>query len=253
MWFRRLVAIAIIISFIGMNAVVIIGLTRPAPAPLKSDFVAPTNPIEEVPTVDLKADPTVIAAGTTSAISWTTTGSPTTCTASGAWKGDKTAFGAESTGRITASGNYTYTLECKNGAGTATTSVTVTAGNAVAPKSATTTSSTGAPKAAVYCGGRSPCYGKSEVASHSSQGNCWGWNLDRVINISGFDSAFHQARSGISSIQVSGVCGVDLTGALGGVVKAGSAPANNHTQATKGNSSSNVSPYFVGFYDAKKP
>lgn len=258
MWLRRLVGLAMIMALFGMNGLVIAGLmSKPKtdhPAAVDLSFSAVTT--TPAPTVTISVNPATIAAGTTSAISWTTTGSPTSCTASGNWQGDKTAFGAESTGRVSEQGTRTYTIACTNAGGKAEASTTLTVGPAgtaavaatpASPSSSNSTSTV----TPTYCGGRMPCYGAKDVAAHSSSGNCWGWNGDRVINISGFDAAFHQAKSGVSSIEVGGVCGKDLSAALGGSVSAGG-QTRNHNSSTKANADRNEIPYFVGYYDATK-
>ncbi|QQS19423.1 hypothetical protein IPL85_04025 [Candidatus Saccharibacteria bacterium] len=90
------------------------------------------------------------------------------------------------------------------------------------------------------------------MAAHGSAGNCWGYNGNRVINISGFDAAYHKAKSGIGSVEVSGVCGKDLSGSLGGSVSA-EGQTRNHNAATKSNADRNLIPYFVGYFDVNKP
>ncbi len=72
------------------------------------------------------------------------------------------------------------------------------------------------------------------------------------MNITGFDAAYHKGKSGISSIEVGGVCGKDLAGSLGGSVSA-DGQTRNHNSATKSNADRNMIPYFVGYYDANKP
>ena len=86
-----------------------------------------------VPTVTLKANNTdtriTINSGESATLSWTSTNT-TSCTASGAWSGSKSASGTESTGALTSS--KTYTLACQNSAGTRVTdSVAVNIRNAV--------------------------------------------------------------------------------------------------------------------------
>lgn len=253
MWLRRLVGVMIVLAFVVMNGLTVYGLLvpkkedKPAIQMQNAATVAP-------PTIVLNAEPTSISAGGSSALTWTTTGSPT-CVASsnvaGPWSGEKTQVGAESTGRLSKEGNFTYTLRCTNSAGSAEAVATITVGRAVAPAQAVTTKTTPSVSAKTYCGGRIPCYGTRDVATHATVGNCWGWNGDVVINISGFDAAFHRAKSGISSIEVSQVCGKDLGPSLGGSVSAGG-QTRNHQQTTKSNMSANVSPYFVGYYDSSK-
>lgn len=260
MWLKRLVGIVMIITCIGLNVLVVVGILSPAKVSkiglAGSVTAAPTIP---APTVTVTAKPDAISAGSFSALTWSTTGDPDTCTASDAWSGPKTAFGAESTGRISTPGTYHYTLTCTNKGGSANASVELAVGAATAPppaapKANSGGSGTSAP-ATVYCSGASPCYGPKDVASHASPGNCWGWNGDRVINISGLDAGFHKNKTGINSIEIGSVCGRDLAPALSGAP--GSAPdqvaTHNHNPTTKSNADANERPYFVGYFDSSKP
>ncbi|MGV9001946.1 MAG: hypothetical protein ACOH18_03235 [Candidatus Saccharimonadaceae bacterium] len=252
MWLKRLVGIVMIVTCVGMNALVLIGFFSPVKISTAGQVsVAPT---EVAPMVTISAKPDAISAGTYSALSWTTTGNPKSCSASGNWTGPKTAFGAESTGRITTPGTYTYNLECTNAGGTSKASVSVAVGAASAPPPAAPKSNTsGSGSSGVtYCEGASPCYGPKEVASHNASGNCWGWNGNRVINITGLDAGYHRAKTGISSIEVSQICGKDLAPALGGNVSVEN-KTQDHKPTTKANADNNLRPYFVGYFDGKKP
>jgi hypothetical protein len=79
------------------------------------------------PTVRLTANPTSVASGGTSTLTWSSTNA-TSCTASGGWSGAKAASGSTTTSALTAS--MTYTLTCSGAGGTtpaaASTTVTVT-------------------------------------------------------------------------------------------------------------------------------
>lgn len=250
MWLRRWVGAFMIITLLGMNTLVVTGLV--VPPKKKPVFVAPSEvAVVPIPTVTLAIDPAVVPAQTTSALSWSTTGNPSDCKASGAWNGVKTPFGAESTGRLPTPGNFTYTLTCSNAGGTAEASATVTVGNATPPKKSVVTSSSASSGGATYCGGRAPCYGKKDIASHSSSSSCWGYNGDRVIDVGSFDSAYHETKSGISSIKIAGVCGADLTSSLSGGVSA-EGQTRNHNPTTKANLDKNMTPYFIGYFDATK-
>lgn len=251
MWLKKLVAISMIITLVGMNAIAVAGIFAPNG---KGPGLSLTQPeAVTLPEVAFTAEPTEIAVGSYGALKWSAKGTVDSCTAGGDWKGSKTPFGSESTGRLSAAGTKTFTLTCTNSAGSVPASVTVTvkAGAAVATPTQTSTPSS-TPAQTVYCQGASPCYGPREVAAHASAGNCWGYNGNRVINISGFDTAFHQAKSGIGSIEISGVCGVNLAGALGGSVAAGG-QTRNHNNSSKNNADRNMIPYFVGYYDGAKP
>ncbi|MBP7760184.1 hypothetical protein KA093_00100 [Candidatus Saccharibacteria bacterium] len=251
MWLKKLVAVSMIVTLIGMNAVAAIGIFAPNGTTPGISLSQPE--IVTLPEVTFAADPTEVAVGSFGALKWSVKGTVDTCTGSGDWSGAKTPFGSESTGRLSAVGTKTYTLTCANSAGSVPVSVTVTVkAGAVATSPTQPSSKPSSPAQPVYCQGASPCYGPREVAAHASPGNCWGYNANRVINISGFDAAFHQSKSGIGSIEVSGVCGVNLVGALGGSVSAGG-QTRNHNNSSKNNADRNMIPYFVGYYDGAKP
>jgi hypothetical protein len=241
-----------IITCVLLNALVLAGIFIPDKLPKRIAVIDQTPLVAVVapPTLNLTATPSSTNAGGYSALSWTTTGNVTGCTASGNWTGPKTAFGSESTGRIPAAGNYTYTLECLNAGGSIKADAVLTVGNAIAPpKAAAVVKSTGG---TVYCGGRLPCYGPSQVAAHASSSNCWGYNLDRVIDLSGFDAGFHVVKSGISSISIGSICGKNLASALSGQTSA-EGQTRNHNATTKQNADKNMIPYFIGYLDATKP
>ncbi len=256
MWLRRLVGIVMILTCIGMNALVLVGFFTPTKVSTVGFAGATAAPTIPAPTVTMTAKPDAISANSFSAVSWSTSGTPDSCTASDAWSGPKTSFGAESTGRITTPGNYSYTLTCTGKGGSAKASVVVAVGPAAAPPPAAPKSNRGgsasSPTATSYCGGANPCYGPREIAAHGNSGNCWGWNGDRVINITGLDAGFHKAKSGISTVEISQICGKDLAPSLNGSVSAEGA-TRNHNPTTKANTDSNEQPYFVGYFDSRKP
>jgi len=256
MWLRRLVGITMIVVCVGMNAVVLVGFFAPSKTAQLATVVQQT--ITPAPVVTISAKPDSVASGSFSALSWTSTGSPTSCTASDNWSGTKTPFGAASTGRITTQGNLKYTLSCKNSGGTGTATVTIAVGPPDAPPPASPPSNSGGSStssaATTFCGGATPCYGPNDVSKHASSGNCWGWLGDRVINVSSFDSGFHAARSGVSNIQVGAVCGKDLTPAVNGSVGTSEYPGgHNHQLGAKSSTDSNYAGYYVGYFDASKP
>lgn len=254
MWLKKLVAISMIVTLIGMNGIAIAGLLAPNSA--AGDIALTATLPTTLPVVNFSADPTEVQTGLFSALTWSVEGEVESCTASGDWSGEKTAIGSQSTGRLATQGSKTYTLRCKNSAGTIEKSVNIVVkdGTPSAMPSSTSTNSNGATaqQAPQYCSGATPCYGPHDVAAHNTAGNCWGYNGNRVINVGGFDAAYHQARSGISSIEVSGICGTNLAGSLAGSVSAGG-QTRNHNNATKANADRNMVPYFVGYFDASKP
>jgi hypothetical protein len=92
------------------------------------------------PSVSLNANPTSVANGGSSTLTWSTTNA-TACTASGAWGGAQPVNGTQSTGAL--SSNATYTLTCTGAGGTATQSATVTVNSTPPPTSASCTGSSG--------------------------------------------------------------------------------------------------------------
>ena len=82
------------------------------------------------PVVSLSVSPNSVYKDSSSTITWSSTNTPTSCTASGDWTGAKNASGTMSTGALSTVKTYTYTLTCSNagGSGSATTSVSVSSG-----------------------------------------------------------------------------------------------------------------------------
>lgn len=253
MWLKRLVALSMIIACVGMSGLVIWGLFFTKNVYGNTDVTLGAIVVADAPTVTIDVTPTEISTNSTATITWSTTGNPRSCTGSGSWSGDKTPFGAESTGRVRTAGSLTYILTCVNDGGSAMATAVLAAVNGAPTPSTqqTPTPKPTPPPTVTYCGGRSPCYGSNDIASHGSSGNCWGWNGDRVINITGLDGSFHKAKTGIGTIEIGGVCGKDLAASLGGGVSAGGS-GHDHKSTTKSNSDRNEIPYFVGYYDAKK-
>ena len=67
-------------------------------------------------TVNIYADNQNVSYGNSTNIRWTTTGSPTSCTASGGWSGNKNVLGGyQSTGNLYS--NTTYNITCSKGVG----------------------------------------------------------------------------------------------------------------------------------------
>jgi hypothetical protein len=251
-----------ILAFIVMNGITVWGLAAPKKVEVAAiDTSDATKATVAAPVIDFTLNPISVPLGSSSAFKWSATGNPT-CTASstlpGPWTGEKTQYGAESTGRLSKEGTFEYVLTCKNDGGTTTAKQSITvsktavASNGSATKAATSSTASGTAK--TYCNNRSPCYGRADVAAHNSAGNCWGWNRDEVFNITKLDKGYHVSKSGISSIEVSGVCGTDLAASLAGSVSAGG-QTRNHLTVTKMNASATVSlssPYWVGYFDSSK-
>src|SRR4029450_3673354 len=78
------------------------------------------------PTVSLNANPTNVAYGATTALSWTSTNA-TGCTASGGWSGSKAVSGSQTSAALTADTSFTLTCTGSGGSGSDAVSVTVEA------------------------------------------------------------------------------------------------------------------------------
>lgn len=119
-----------------------------------------------------------------------------------------------------------------------------------APAPAPTPAPAPAPAPApTYCGGKTPCYGRGDLAAHASTSNCWGYNADIMFNLSGYAPSH---PDGASKVLQAAICGKDISGVLGG----GNTPAGSHTHksATRNNTaSSQLLSAKVGYYDASKP
>lgn len=114
------------------------------------------------------------------------------------------------------------------------------------PKPVATPVPTPAP---VYCAGKTPCYGKTTLAQHTSLSNCWGFNKDWVINLTGYAPAHPR---GTNTVLSTITCGKDIAGVLAGSVSVNG--THNHASATKTNATSSIlKTYFVGYYDGSKP
>jgi hypothetical protein len=74
------------------------------------------------PTVTFEAAPTNVQSGSASQLTWSSTNA-TSCTASGAWSGSRATSGTQSTGALTANGNYALT--CTGAGGSASQTVAV--------------------------------------------------------------------------------------------------------------------------------
>ncbi len=88
--------------------------------------VAPSPP---APTLTLSANPTSVASGSTTALTWSSTNA-TSCTASGGWTGSRATSGTETSAAVTAS--TTYTLNCSGAGGSVSQSVSITIATPVA-------------------------------------------------------------------------------------------------------------------------
>ena len=99
----------------------------------------------QAPTVTISASPGTITEGGSTTLTWATTNSPTSCTASGSWSGSKNVNGSSQTiSNITrpTSGSRTYTITCSNSAGFDAASATVVINTAVSDLSCSASPST---------------------------------------------------------------------------------------------------------------
>ena len=88
------------------------------------------------PAVTLSASPAVVTTGGSSTLTWSATNA-TSCVASDAWTGPRSVSGSESTGPLSGTTPYTYTLSCTGAGGTTSRSVTVTVAATVPPPTVT--------------------------------------------------------------------------------------------------------------------
>jgi len=96
------------------------------------------TPPPPVPTASISASPATIDEGQSSTISWSSTDA-SSCTASGAWTGNKASSGSEPVSPTTTS---TYTITCDGDGGSVTQSTTVTVNAAATPAPVTSISAT---------------------------------------------------------------------------------------------------------------
>ena len=199
------------------------------------------------PAISISVSPSSITTGGSATVSWSVANSPTSCTAGGNWSGSKAASGSQSTGAVSPAGTYVYSLSCSNAGGTTSNSTNLTVSD----------------PAPVYCGGLTPCYGPTDLAAHSTIGNCWGWNTTWVVNITSFRPTHKGGiKSGSTSTleNTSATCNHSIntilrgTASIPGYQDSGGATTHAHGSATINNSASSLLlGYRVGYYDATKP
>lgn len=105
------------------------------------------------------------------------------------------------------------------------------------------------PPAPTYCGGKTPCYGRGDLAAHASTSNCWGFNIDIMFNLTGYAPSH---PDGSNKVLTTAACGKDISGILAGSVSSNG--TQRHKNETRNNSaSSQLLSAKVGYYDASKP
>ena len=125
---------------------------------------APSAP----PIVTLSASPTSLPVGGAATLTWSANGAAS-CTASGAWSGDRPTSGAQSTGALATTSSYSLT--CSGAGGTATQSVTVAVANTPPPPMPTVALSASPPS--VSSGGSATLVWSSTDASACSASGAW--------------------------------------------------------------------------------
>lgn len=207
-----------------------------------SDVKSANLTVIATPVVNISVSPTTITTGSNTTVTWSATNSPSSCTATGNayWSGSKSAAGgSQQVGPITTAGPYTFSMTCTNTGGT----------SAVASASLTVAN-------AVYCGGSTPCYGPNDLAAHNTVGNCWGYNISPVYDITSFNNGYHKnGKPGTNLLPgaSSPLCGnVSIASYLAGTSLSG-VGSHNHQTSTKNNSNATLSGYRTGYYDAAKP
>ncbi len=202
-----------------------------------------TITVVALPTVSVSLGSSSINTGVSTTYSWSSANA-SSCTGGGSLSGAMaTSGGPTSTGVKSTAGIYNYTVTCVNSIGGSRSATAVLTVSNAGP---------------VYCGGLTPCYGPNELASHASPGNCWGWNLTWVINITSYRP--HHPGGGSGTIEsASATCNRNIASVLAGSASipgytSGGKSTQNHQTATKNNSgSSQLAGYRVGYYDAAKP
>ncbi len=188
-----------------------------------------TLTVVATPVISISVSPSTITSGSNATLSWSATNSPTSCTASGAWSGTKSASGSQTVTQSTA-GNYTYSISCTNSGGSSSNS-TVLAVNAAGPA----------------CGSGGACTA-ADIAPHNTQANCWSSiNADgsgqKSYKISSTFISDHSSYKSASTV-VSRLCGKVYTSNL-----SGKASDHRNGKTIKGlNYSQYISNFYIGPY-----
>ena len=189
-------------------------------------------------------------AGNSATISWSVANGPATCTASGRWTGSKALSGSQSTGVIAASGVYDYVLLCSNARGQSSSGTARLSVSAPAP-------------VVVYCGGKTPCYGRSDLVS-----TCFAIELlgmerrlgNRYYSLPTQPPCRKGASSTSNLANSSATCNHSITAilagsaAIPGYAKSSGSTTHGHAAVTINNgATSQLAAFRVGFYDPNKP
>jgi hypothetical protein len=141
--------------------------TQPIALPGQGTTTTPPPPAPTAPTVTLSASPTSVAAGARSTLTWSSTNA-TSCTASGAWAGNKGLAGSEQS--PTLNQNSTFTLACTGAGGTTSRSASVTVAAASTPAPIVTL---GASPTSVAAGGKSTLTWSATNATSCTASGAW--------------------------------------------------------------------------------
>lgn len=192
-----------------------------------------------MPTVSVTLATSPITTGTSTTYSWSSTGA-SSCTGGGVLSGAKaTSGGPVTTGTQSTAGTFNYTISCVNSiGGSASSTAVLTVNNA----------------AVVYCSSKTPCYGPNDMVAHNTAANCWGYNSNRVVNVTNLNSGYHKAQQGnLLPSGFTAICGnVNLAPYLSGGASITGIGSHNHGSSPKNNTGT-IASYLVGYYDATKP
>jgi hypothetical protein len=133
----------------------------------KGAGTSPPDPPPSPPTAALTANPTAVAFGGTSALTWSST-SATACAASGGWSGALPTSGSQSTGALTAT--TAYSLTCTGPGGT---SAAAAATVAVAAPAAPTATVSANPTAVAFGGTSTLTWSSTNATACAASG---GWS-----------------------------------------------------------------------------
>lgn len=163
---------------------------------------------------------------------------------------DGTSAIVDQSGKVVASATSSTTTTASPTTSTTVAKTTVAAATpkaTPAPTPAPTPTPPAPAPAPTYCGGKTQCYGRADLAAHSSTGNCWGYvtysGSSSVYNL----TSFAPMHSGGSAVVLTGSnCGKDISASLN------SSPNGKHSSVLK-NTQATLLSYRVGYYDASKP
>ena len=230
-----------------------------------------TTPPPPEPTLDFSADPSTINSGESSTLNWSAA-NVDTCTASGAWSGDKGLSGSESTGALTETS--TYTLTCDGPYGSVVKDAVVTVNQPPPPGGCTITDTSGCvPSTRINvnnddwsCNQPLANYGslpiKVVVSSTSVIVDSWGVDLrtgcngdsdpnsiDLILDVQGDGLTYGPAEDAVKVRQQAGwVNGIQITGSANCGPRSNTDIHQDGIQAQGGRDIAFVD-FYVGNYD----